>query len=201
MDASEAMEGRVVRFKDVRQQGIPLMFIDSILPGHQRMNYAVIGDTAGENPEFTPSISIPHNFQIGMFCALPRNGPAYHTHDYTEIFLILSGQWRFYWGADPEGEPDEEVILDKWDMITLPPKLWRGFEVVSERPAWGFAVLDPHTVFSGKDPYWAPQVIKQAAERGFGSDEMGKMIKPENYSELRAETYEKLWEAMRDADE
>ena len=86
-------------------------------------------------------------------------------------------------------------------MITLPPKLWRGFEVVSDRPAWGFAVLDPHTVFAGKDPYWAPEIIKQAAERGFGSDEMGKMIKPENYSELRAETYEKLWEAMRDADE
>lgn len=201
MDESQAMQGRVVRFEELKQQGIPLMFIDSILSGHQRMNYAVIGDTASENPEFSPYISIEHKFQIGMFCALPGNGPAYHTHDYTEIFLILSGQWRFYWGTDPEAEPEEEAILGKWDLITLPPKLWRGFEVVSERPAWGFAVLDPHAAFTGKDPYWAPKVINQAAEQGFNSDETGKMIKPENYEQLKAETYAKLWEAVENAEE
>lgn len=201
MDASEAMRGRIVRFEDLKQRGVPLMFIDSILPGHHRMNYAVIGDTASENPEFAPSISIPHKFQIGMFCALPGNGPAYHTHDYTEMFLILSGKWRFYWGMDAEAEPEEEAILGKWDSITLPPKLWRGFEVVSDKPAWGFAVLDPHDVFTEKDPYWAPHIVKQAAEHGFDSDDGGKMIKPPNYEELRAQMYKRLWEGVQSAEE
>jgi mannose-6-phosphate isomerase-like protein (cupin superfamily) len=127
--ASQGMHNRIVRFKDLKKQGIPLMFIDSILPGHQRMNYTVIGDTASENPDFSPNISDPHKFQIGMFCAMPDSGPAYHTHDYTEMFLILSGSWRFYWGEDPEADPEDEAILERWDMITLPPKLWRGFEV------------------------------------------------------------------------
>ncbi len=199
--ASQGMHNRIVRFKDLKKQGIPLMFIDSILPGHQRMNYTVIGDTASENPDFSPNISDPHKFQIGMFCAMPDSGPAYHTHDYTEMFLILSGSWRFYWGEDPEADPEDEAILERWDMITLPPKLWRGFEVVSDKPAWGFAVLDPHTGFAGKDPYWAPHVISQAAEYGFSADTNGKMIKPDNYDELRDAMYDELWEAMQEADE
>ncbi len=44
-----------------------------------------------------------------MFKAMPDgNGPAYHTHDYVEIFLPLEGKWRFYWGNDPDAEPDGE---------------------------------------------------------------------------------------------
>ena len=35
-----AMTGNVVRFADLKSRPIPLMFIDSILPGHQRHNYA-----------------------------------------------------------------------------------------------------------------------------------------------------------------
>src|SRR5690242_6314640 len=120
---SEQMQREyIVRFDQLKNQGIPLMFIDSILPGHQRMNYSVIGDTASENPEYAPAITTPHKFQIGMGYAATGNGPAYHTHDYVEMFLILEGSWRFYWGNDPDPDKFEgDVILGKWDMITLPP--------------------------------------------------------------------------------
>jgi mannose-6-phosphate isomerase-like protein (cupin superfamily) len=174
----------IVRFEELKQRGIPLMFIDSILPGHQRMNYAVVGDTASENPEFAPAITVPHKFQIGMGFAAPGNGPALHTHDYVEMFLILKGKWRFYWGNTPD-TIDGEVILRKWDMITLPPGLYRGFEVAGKKVGWFFAVLDPHPVFRSKDPIWAPQVERLAAEHGFRSDENGKMVPPEEYAELR----------------
>ena len=55
----------------------------------------------------------PHKFQIGMFMAPPGNGPAWHTHDYVEIFMPLSGKWRFYWGTDPDkpDEPEGEEIF------------------------------------------------------------------------------------------
>jgi len=67
---ADSMAKRVMRFDELKHQGIPLMFIDSILPGHWRMNYAVIGDTASENPDFTGqrAITDPHKFQIGMGC-------------------------------------------------------------------------------------------------------------------------------------
>jgi quercetin dioxygenase-like cupin family protein len=189
------MQKRIVRFDRLKHQGVPLMFIDSILPGHQRMNYALIGDTASENAEFKPAVAAPHKFQIGMGFALPGNGPAFHTHDYVESFFILEGQWRFYWGNKP-GKVEGEAILNKWDFITLPPGLYRGFEVAGDELGWFFAVLDPHTVFSSKDPYWDPAIEHQAAAMGFKADQKGKMVKPDNYGELRQQMYQHLMGAL-----
>jgi quercetin dioxygenase-like cupin family protein len=189
--SNEEMQKRISRFDDLLHNGVPLMFIDSVLPGHQRMNYALIGDTASENAEFKPAIAAPHQFQIGMGFAPPGNGPAFHTHDYVESFLVLEGEWRFYWGNEPS-KVDGEAILGKWDFISIPPGLYRGFEVSGDAVGWFFAVLDPHTVFSSKDPYWDPEVERRAAEYGFTSDANGKMVKPANYDALRCEMMEKL---------
>ena len=182
-----AMEGRISRFQDILKQPIPLMFIDSPLEHHQRLNYAVIGDTASENPNFEPMITTPHGFQIGMVKAEPGNGPAYHTHDYIECFVPLTEhKWRFYWG-DSEDTVTGETTLEKWDLISLPPKLWRGFEVLpgQEGTAWLFAVLEPHEVFKGKDPYWAPYVVSAAERMGYEADASGKMVKvPDGFDAL-----------------
>ncbi|HZQ06478.1 MAG TPA: cupin domain-containing protein [Anaerolineae bacterium] len=195
--SEQEMQSRIVRFAELKQRGVPLMFIDSIIPGHHRMNYAVIGDTASENSEFSPYISQPHKFQIGMVNAPPGNGPAYHTHDYVEMFVVLTGRWRFYWGNEADQAPEGEAILEQWDMISLPPRLWRGFENVSEEHAWIFAVLDPHDVFMGKDPYWAPHVARQAETYGFRANEFGKMIKPPDYEEKRRQVEELLVKGIR----
>ncbi|MGM0852627.1 MAG: cupin domain-containing protein [Bacillota bacterium] len=190
--SNEKMEENwIVRFDDLKSKAIPLMFIDSIIPGHQRLNYALIGDTASENDAYSPAITEPHGFQIGMVKAPPGNGPAYHTHDYIEAFLPLSGKWRFYWG-NSEDEIEGETIIEEWDLISLPSGLWRGFENISDEDAWIFAVLEQHEVFNGKDPYWAPQVVRKAAEHGFHADQSGKMIKPENFSALEKQMAEKL---------
>ena len=191
-DPSGKMAGRIIEFDKLKKRGIPLMFIDSILPGHQRMNYALIGDTASEDDKFEPYITSPHGFQLGMAKAPPGNGPAYHTHDYIEAFLPLTGKWRFRWGEDPDAEPDGEAILEPWDLISLPPKLWRSFENVSSEDAWFFAVLEQHEVFGGKDPYWASSVVKEAQKHGFHADDKGRMIKPENFEALEREMREKL---------
>ncbi len=192
--SKKEMQARIIRFADyTRENAVPLMFIDSFLPGHHRLNYAVIGDTASENPDFKPMLSQPHRFQIGMFKAMPDgNGPAYHTHDYVEIFFPLEGKWRFYWGNDPEAEPEGEVILEKWDLISFPAKLWRGLENIDTEPAWCLAVLEEHKGFEGKDPCWAPSVVRKAKENGFEADENGKMIKPPNFEELNEMMLQKM---------
>lgn len=189
--SNEEMLKRIVRFEDVKKRGIPLMFIDSILPGHQRMNYSLVGDTASENPEFDPILTQPHGFQIGMVKAPPGSGPACHTHDYIEAFMPLTGQWRFRWGNSPD-EVEGEAIIGPWDFISLPPDLWRSFENISDSDAWIFAVLEPHSVFASKDPYWSPRVLEEARKYGFEADENGKMIKPANYDELREQMLRKL---------
>ncbi|MGB7341206.1 MAG: hypothetical protein WBC91_20075, partial [Phototrophicaceae bacterium] len=132
---ADSMAKRVMRFNDLKDKGIPIMFIDSMLPTHQRMNYAVIGDTASENPDFEiqRAITDPHNFQIGMGWAPPQNGHAWHTHDYIESFFILKGPWRFYWGnSDDPDESEGYFDLDEWDMISLPPGMYRRFEYIGD---------------------------------------------------------------------
>ncbi|WP_245808870.1 cupin domain-containing protein [Shouchella patagoniensis] len=183
----------ISRFSNLKDKAIPLMFIDSILPGHQRLNYTIIGDTASENDAYTPAITEPHQFQLGMVKAPPGNGPAYHTHDYIESFFVLNGEWRFYWGYDEDpGKIEGETIVGEWDLISLPPGVFRGFENASEQDAWLFSILETHQVFSGQDPIWSPQIVKQAKEHHFYSDDKGKMIKPENFSTLEKEIATKL---------
>jgi quercetin dioxygenase-like cupin family protein len=190
----DPMEGRIARWSDVRQQGVPVMFIDSVLPGHYRMNYAVIGDTASENPDFRPAITAPHKFQIGMFEAPPGNGPGWHTHTYVEMFVPLSGTWTFSYGTNPD-DPDDllgQVELGPWDSISFPPDLYRRFENSSDENAVGFAVLDPHEVFQDRDPIWPAWMVRKAAEHGLTADAQGRMVIPENIRELEDEVRSRI---------
>jgi quercetin dioxygenase-like cupin family protein len=189
------MAKRVMRFSELKAKGIPIMFIDSLLPRHYRMNYAVIGDTASENPDYENqrAITEPHSFQIGMGWAPPGCGPAWHTHDYVESFFILKGPWRFYWGhSSHPDQVDGYYDLDEWDMISLPPGVYRKFEYTGDAIGWFFAVLESHKVFEGKDPYWSPQVEQQAAAIGYQADEKGRMIQPDNYAQQKAEHMARL---------
>jgi hypothetical protein len=126
-----------------------------------------------------------------MVKAPPGCGPAYHTHDYVEAFMPLTGQWRYYWGNSPD-QIEGETTIGPWDFISLPAGLWRGFENISDTDSWLLAVLEPHGTFAFKDPYWAPQVEEAARAYGFLADENGKMIKPDNYEELREQMMRKL---------
>ena len=56
-------------------------------------------------------------------------------------------------------------------------------------------MLESHEVFEGKDPYWSPTVVRQAAAMGFQSDESGKMIKPDNFEEINKEILDKVYDA------
>lgn len=197
----ESMAKRVMRFSELKDKGIPIMFIDSMLPNHHRMNYAVIGDTASENPDFEiqRAITDPHNYQIGMGWAPPNSGPAWHTHDYIESFFILKGPWRFYWGnSDDPDEAEGHFDLDEWDMISLPPGMYRRFEYIGDQVGWFFAILESHTVYEGKDPYWAPKVEQAAAANGYQADENGKMVHPDDYEAQKAAQNEKLLKKFKD---
>lgn len=194
-EETDPMEGRVVRFDALREGGTAMAFIDSVLPGHLRMNYAVVGDTAVEDPDFRPALTDPHKFQIGMFEAPPGNGPGWHTHDYVELFIPLTGRWRFEYGeADPDaGQPPRgSVELGVWDAISFPAGLWRRFENCGEENAWALAVLDPHETFAFKDPWWPESTVRDAAAAGVEADDHGKMVKPENFDELERTLRERI---------
>jgi quercetin dioxygenase-like cupin family protein len=194
----DPMAGRIARWEEIRRKGVAVMFIDSVLEGHYRMNYSVVGDTASENPDYEVAIAAPHKFQIGMFEAPPGNGPGWHTHTYVEMFMPLTGTWRFVYGTDAEDAQEQvtEVVLGPWDVISFPPGLWRRFENASDENAVGFAVLDPHEVFDEKDPIWPGWMVDAAAAAGLAADENGRMVKPANFAELEAEVTAKITRAQ-----
>jgi quercetin dioxygenase-like cupin family protein len=192
----EEMLKRVVRFKELKvTEGVPFMYIDSILNRHYRVNYSVIGATASENLEFKPFLTQPHKFQIGIVKAPQFCGPAYHTHDYIESFMPLTGKWRFYFGNNPD-EIDGETIIEPGDYISLPAGLWRGFENLTEKEGWIFAATEDHPVFEAKDPYWPQAIIEEAKKAGIESDAKGRLIKPDNFEEMERNLYKKVMAMM-----
>lgn len=195
---NEEILSRIIRFKDLASSvGVPLMYIDSVLDRHYRINYSPIGATASENEEYRPILTIPHKLQIGMVKAPQFCGPAYHTHDYIESFMPLTGSWRFYFGNLPD-QVDGETVIGPGDYISLPAGLWRGFENLTEQNgAWILAIVEEHEIFKFKDPYWAAEIVEQAKVLGFQSDENGKMIKPDEYERIEGALYEKIISMMQ----
>jgi quercetin dioxygenase-like cupin family protein len=196
---TDPLEGRVVRFGELDGKGTPLMFIDSVLPEGLRMNYSLVGDVASENPDYQVLTRGDHTFQVAIFMNAPGAGPRWHTHDYVEAFMPLSGRFRFTYGYDAEGaaNPEGEVVIDPWDFISLPAKLWRQFENVSDEMGWCLGILESHQVFTGVDPYWPESTKVAARERGIEADENGKMIKPANYEQIVRDLADQLPFASR----
>ena len=58
--------------------------------------------------------------------ALPGKGPMLHNHDTNETFICLEGKWKVIWGRHAE----HSVLLDKYDVCSIPPFVPRRFECV-----------------------------------------------------------------------
>ena len=102
---------------------------------------------------------MPHSFNLGAVSALPKNGSGLHSHTTAEVFIIYSGKWRFYWGA----EGKDETILSAGDIISMPTNMFRGFENSGNKEGLIFVVL------GGDDPgiiTWVPSVLKKAKQTG-----------------------------------
>ena len=148
-----------VRYADLRP--CTNAFIDARSPGSDKKeNFTIIGPGVAENPNQYVHITEPHGFNIGAARQPPHCTNSLHSHDTAEVFIIHTGQWRFFWGEDGKAG---EVFLNPGDTISIPIHIFRGFENVGTITGFMFAVL------GGDDPgrvQWAPHVIEKA--RGYG---------------------------------
>ena len=105
------------------------------------------------------SISMAHGYNLGAVIAKPQNGSGLHSHTTAEVFLIYSGSWRFYWGA----EGKDEIVLNAGDIISMPTNMFRAFKNVGKEDGLIFVVL------GGDDPgiiTWVPDVLMKAKKSG-----------------------------------
>ena len=152
------MNNRLAKFEDLVPSTLP--FVEGKLEGHkERKNYSIVGPGVAEDSKQFVKIAMPHSFNLGAVSALPKNGSGLHSHTTAEVFIIFSGEWRFYWGA----EGIDETILTAGDIISMPTNMFRGFENAGKKEGLIFVVL------GGDDPgiiTWVPSVLEKAKQTG-----------------------------------
>ena len=152
------MTDRIARFNELTPSTLP--FVEGRIEGHkERKNYSIVGPGVAEDSQQSIKISKPHGYNLGAVRANPKNGSGLHSHTTAEVFLIYSGKWRFYWGADGKNQ----IILCKGDLISMPTNMFRGFENAGDEEGLIFVVLgndDPGIIT------WVPSVLIKAKETG-----------------------------------
>ena len=152
------MNYSIARFEDLVPSSLP--FVEGKLEGHkERKNYSIVGPGVAEDSKQFIKIPKPHSFNLGAVSAMPKNGSGLHSHTTAEVFLIFSGKWKFYWGADGKNN----TILNAGDIISMPTNMFRGFENAGDKEGLIFVVL-------GKDDpgiiTWVPDVLNKAKKTG-----------------------------------
>lgn len=165
-------DAHIVRFREL----VPCKtaFIDSRTPGSDRKeNFCMIGGGVSENPGQHVHIRSPHRFDIGG--ARQPNGcrNSHHSHDTEEVFVVHKGNWKFTWGENGE---DGETVLSAGDTISIPVRVFRGFENVGADDGFLFSILGLLPDGSAGHVTWAPQVFRDARDHGLVLLEDGKLI-------------------------
>ncbi len=165
----EEMRGRLVRHAEL----VPCRtaFIDTRTPGSEsKENFTIIGPGVAENPDQHVHIREPHGFNLGAARQPPGCVNSQHSHETAEVFWVHSGRWRFMTGEHGE---DGEVVLERGDVISIPTRVFRGFENTGADTGFLFAAL------GGDDPgrvTWAPYVFEQARRHGLVLLESGRLV-------------------------
>ena len=163
------MEKRIVRYGDL--QPCKTAFIDAHTPGSdQKENFTIIGGGVSESPDQHVHINLPHGFNIGAAGQPPHCRNSLHSHRTAEVFFVLSGRWRFFWGRWGDAG---EVILNEGDIFNIPTGIFRGFQNVGTDYGMIMAILGGDD--AGGGVIWAPQVIEDAKDHGLVLGENGKL--------------------------
>ena len=163
------MADRIVRYGEL----VPCKtaFIDAHTPGSdQKENFTIIGGGVSESPDQHVHIAIPHGFNIGAAGQPPKCRYSLHDHNTAEVFFVLSGRWRFFWGRWGNAG---EVVLEQGDIINIPTGIFRGFENIGTEYGMIMAILGGDD--AGGGVHWAPQVVEDAADHGLILGENGKL--------------------------
>ncbi|MDG4649664.1 cupin domain-containing protein [Roseibacterium sp. SDUM158017] len=159
MNAQE-MAARIVRYGEL--QPCRTAFIDAHTPGSDRKeNFTIIGGGVSEAADQHVHITIPHGFNIGAAGQPPKCRNSLHSHRTAEVFFVLSGRWRFFWGRRGDAG---SVVLEEGDIFNIPTGIFRGFENIGTDYGMIMAILGGDD--AGGGVIWAPQVIEDARAHG-----------------------------------
>ena len=129
------MEKYIARFKDVSklsssysdEMGIPKEAYETMTAKTLYLMMAPEGQ--GGPMAQKPAIVTEDKMSVIIAECPPGNRPPLHAHHQTkETFFCLNGRFRIRWGDEGENE----IYLDPYDMIAVPPGVVRDFTNVSD---------------------------------------------------------------------
>ncbi len=166
ISVAEMEATRVARFKNLKPS--PRGFVDTAIPGYERLIYNIIGRGVTEDGSLAPAITDARDFNLTLVKKAPGNRVGLHDHPTVEVFMALTGRWGVYWGDAAENE----VTLEPFDVISVPPGVMRGFRNIGTEESYLLAIL------GGSDAghvEWSPQVLEQARQHGVELDKRGNV--------------------------
>jgi mannose-6-phosphate isomerase-like protein (cupin superfamily) len=165
----EDLEKTVVRYGDLRP--CKTAFIDAHTPGSdQKENFTIIGGGVSEAADQHVHIVETPGFNIGAAGQPPNCRNSLHIHRTAEVFFVLSGRWRFFWGLHGTAG---DVMLEEGDIFNIPTGIFRGFENVGTDYGMIMAILGGDD--AGGGVIWAPQVIEDAKDHGLVLGQNGRV--------------------------
>lgn len=163
------MTKRIVRYGELKP--CRTAFIDAHTPGsNQKENFTIIGAGVSESADQHVHIRETPGFNIGAAGQPPKCRNSLHSHRTAEVFFVLKGRWRFFWGRWGTAG---EVVLEEGDIFNIPTGIFRGFENIGTDYGMIMAVLGGDN--AGGGVIWAPQVIEDAKAHGLVLSEQGKL--------------------------
>ena len=163
------MEKNIVRYGNL--QPCKTAFIDAHTPGsNQKENFTILGGGVSESPDQHVHLTEKVGFNIGAAGQPPKCRNSLHSHRTAEVFFVLKGRWRFFWGRYGSAG---EVTLEEGDIFNIPTGIFRGFENIGSDYGMLMAILGGDD--AGGGVIWAPQVIQDAANHGLLLSENGRL--------------------------
>ncbi len=159
------MARRVVKAEARAWSGRALL--DSCLPGHASELAPVIGHGMTEDREHAAPISNPHGFSIEWLRIAPGNQVGRHRLAEKQVVIVFSGALDVVLN-EPGGEVSMRV--EAGECFSTPGGAWRSLAAAGHGP------VEVALVTSGdhrKRPTWAPEIVRDAMEQGYGIDHDG----------------------------
>lgn len=163
------LEERIIRYGEF----VPCRtaFIDAHTPGSdQKENFTLIGGGVSESPDQHVHLRDTPGFNIGAAGQPPHCRNSLHSHRTAEVFYVLHGRWRFFWGRWGDAG---ELTLEEGDIFSIPTGIFRGFENIGTDYGMIMAILGGDDAGGGVQ--WAPQVIEDARAHGLVLGADGKL--------------------------
>jgi uncharacterized RmlC-like cupin family protein len=167
----DEMDKNIARFKDLKPQSSAYEQADGVPKEAYEMLTAktlfllMSPENQGGPMAQQPAVVTKDKMSIIIAECPPGDRPMLHAHHNTnETFFCLDGKFRIRWGDEGENE----ITLNPYDMIAIPPRVVRDFTNITEHTARLLVIItgDSEEAFNDIEmtPEEAERVVKQHGE-------------------------------------